>query len=116
MQELILFITIFVIIYLFYLFFVILNKSKLQKFNESIYVKFLINTNKLDEKKINIKSLAHIIALSNAFIISLTLIITDIINNFILKMVLGFGVLIILSLMIYYIIGRILKERSEKNV
>lgn len=106
---------IYTIIYLFYLFFVILRKKKIDKFLDNVYANYLIRTYKLDKNKINIKKLAHIVAVSNAIIIATTFIIISFVNNFILMMLLAFIVLIPLQLFVYHIIGKYLK-RSEENV
>jgi hypothetical protein len=64
------------------------------------------------------KSLSHTIALSNSFIISLTLSIISFVELFILKMLVGFVVLIILELLIYHIIGKYYqgKKRGDNDV
>lgn len=116
MKEFILVLLVFVVVYLFYFSFVILSKKQMKKFDNNTYVKFLINNFKLDKDKLNMKSLAHIIAISNSLIIALTFAVTEITENFIFKMLLGFATLLLLELLIYYIVGKILKRKSGKNV
>lgn len=115
MKQLILWLSIFIIIYLFYLIFVILRKKKMAQFENNTYISYLTKVYKLDKKKLNIKLLAHIIALSNAFIIATTFIIISYVKNFILMLLLAFIVLLPLQLLVYHIIGKYLKRR-EKNV
>lgn len=113
MREVILFIIVFLIIYLSYLFFIILRKKKLERFKNNTYVKYLVKVNKLNEDKLNIKFIAHIIAITNAFIIATTFIIVELINNFLLMMVVAFLILIPLQFIMYSIIGWYLKRREE---
>lgn len=115
MEKLILWPIIFIIIYLFYLFFVILRKKKLEKFKDNTYVNYLVKIYKLDRNKLNIKSLAHLLALSNAFIVSTTFTIVSFIDNFIIMLLVAVVVLIPLLLIVYHIIGKYLKRR-EQNV
>lgn len=114
MEKLMLWITIFIIVYLTYLLFVIIRKNK-KAYNENTYISYLIRVYKLNESKINMNKLIHVIALANAFIIASTFIIISYPKNFIVKMFLAFIVLIPLQLFIYHILGKILK-RGEKDV
>lgn len=115
MKQLITWLIIFIVIYLLYLLFVILRKKKMSKFSDNVYVNYLVNVYKLDKKKLNIKSLAHIIALANAFIVATAFIIVSYIKNFILMLLVAIVVLLPLLLIIYHIIGKQLKRR-EQNV
>lgn len=115
MKYLLTWMLVFIIIYLFYLFFVIFRKKKIDKFLDNVYANYLIRTYKLEKNKINVKKLAHLVAISNAFIIATTFVIISFVKNFILMMLLAFIVLIPLQLIVYNIIGKYLK-RSEKNV
>lgn len=115
MKQLILWLTIFIIVYLFYLLFVILRKKKLELFKNNTGVKYLIKVYKLNEKKLDIKKIAHIIALANSFIIAITFLIIDFIDNFYLKMFVALVLLILLQLLTYHVIGKYLKRR-DKNV
>jgi len=76
---------------------------------------YLVKVYNLNKEKLKTKKLAHLIALSNAFIIATTFIIISFVKNFILMMLLAFVVLIPLQLGVYHIIGKYLK-RSEENV
>lgn len=116
MEKLILFIVVFVIFYLFYLLFVIQRKKKLEKFLTSNYVKLLTIKYKLNLKKIDNKKFANVIVLANSFIISFTLTVTEFVNDFILKLLLAFAVMILLIVIIYPIIGKHYRKESEKNV
>lgn len=113
MEELKIGLIVFIIIYLFYLFFVILNKKQMKKFSNNMYYKFLTKNFKLDEKKLETKKIAHIIALANATILSITFLVTEITNNLIYKMIIGFATLVLLELIIYYLIGKVLQKKYE---
>jgi hypothetical protein len=103
----------FIVIYLFYVIFVINKKKKLEKFKSSIYVNYLINVAHVNIKQINFKILAHIIALTNSFILSATLFIVSYVSNIILKMLLGFVILIPFQFLMYYIIGKMYQRKKR---
>lgn len=107
---------VFIVIYLFYLLFVILRKKKLEKFSENTYIKYLVKLYKLDLKKHDIKKLAHIVSLTNSFVVSTTFIIVINIKNYFLMILLAIVVLIPLQLLAYHVIGKILKKGECKNV
>jgi len=108
----------FIFIYLIYLFTVILRKKKLEKFKGNAYVRYLEIIYHIDVNKINIRGLANIIALTNAFIIALTLfVIITITESFIIMFLFALVILIPLQLLFYHIIGKIYQKKgSNKNV
>lgn len=114
MKELLLFLIPFIVIYLCYFFFVILSKKKMEKFKNNAYYNFLVKTYKLDDKKIPLKLFAHIISLSNSFIISTTFVIICLVESFVLKMLLAFAVILPLQLIVYFIIGKLLQKKYGK--
>ena len=91
------FIVVFMIIYLFYLFFVILRKDKLKEFKNNTFLKYLVRIYKLDIKKLDMKKMANIIALTNAFIIALTYIIVINFDSFIKQIFLSIAIFILLD-------------------
>ena len=111
MFELIFWLICFVVVYLLYFLLVVNNKKKLKKYHDSTEIKFLKNKFKIDIEKIGIKKLANIMALVNAFIISTTILIIEIINNLILKMIVGFIILIPFILITYTLVGRTLVKK-----
>lgn len=115
MKELILFLVLFIIVYLFYFIFVISRKKVLKKFPNGKELTFLKYKYNLDYSKINIKFLAHIIALSNAFILSTTVTIISIFDNFLIQMLVGFLILIPLILIVYSIIGKSFSKKSRRK-
>ena len=115
MKYLVSFIVIFIVVYLFYLFFIILNKENLKKFKDNSFLRYLVRIYKLDIKKLDMKKMANTIALTNAFIIGLTYAIILLVDGFIKQMLFAIALFILLELLIYHIIGTILKRR-DKNV
>ena len=114
MKYVLIWLIIFILFYLLYLFFVILRKKKLAKFKESTYVKYLSKVYKLDIKKINNKKLVHLIALANSFIIATTFTIILGIENYLLMVFLTIIIIIPLSLLVYHLVGLILKRSETK--
>lgn len=116
MKELVIYLVIFSLVYLVYLIFVILKKTRMKDFKDNSFVNYLVKVYKLDYKKINVKFLAHIMALANAFIIATTFTIISLVNNLILMMFLALIILIPLQLGIYHIIGKMLQRRDKKCI
>lgn len=106
---------IFLIIYFCYVLFVITRKKKLQKFENNIYVKYLEKLYHLDLSQLNMKSLAHTIALSNSLIITITLWAVGITNHYLYKMLLAIAILIPFQLLIYHIIGKIYQIKNRRQ-
>ena len=114
MEKLSLFLMTFLFIYLIYLFAVIINKKKIEKFKEGSQFIYFKNIYKLNPESINMKKFINDIGLANAFIMSLTVIIIDYTDKLIIKMVAGFLILIPLIIGIYHIIGK--KYQKKANI
>lgn len=115
MQNFVLSMFAFIIIYLLYLTTVILRKKKLEKFKNNTYVKYLEMVYHLDIRKVNIKKLANTIALTNAFIIALTLYLVSITESIFLKLLLAFAIFIPLQLLFYHIIGKKYQKKTRRK-
>ena len=115
MEDLIFSLITFVVIYLFYVIFVINKKSKLEKMKDNPGVIYLVSKYKLDLKKINMKVLAHMIALTNSFILSVTLFILSFVDNFMLKILLCFVIIIPFQYVMYMIIGKMYKKEKRNK-
>ena len=115
MKDLIFSLVIFVIIYLIYLITVIRKKKNLDKLMEGMEVTYLKKRYKLSLKKVNKKKIANVVALTNSFIVSITIFLVSFIENNILKLLVGFIILIPGIIITYHFIGIYLK-RSEENV
>ena len=115
MKEILFSLIIFVIIYLFYIVCVITRKNKLDKLMTGMEVMYLKKRYKLSLKKVSKKKIANLIALTNSFIVSITVLLVSIIDNYILKLMIAFIILVPLIILGYHLIGLYLK-RSEKDV
>ena len=117
MEKVILdFILIFILVYLIYFLFIISRKKKMNKYRSSTEILFLEKKYKLNIDNINLRKLSHILALANAFIIALVFVVVSFIDNFIIKILIGFILLIPIILFVYHLIGKYFQKRSEKNV
>lgn len=113
MDKLLLFVISFLFVYLVYLITVISKIDKNDKFIKSKQVLFFKNVYKIDINKINLNKFAHILSLSNAFIIAITITVIEVFDSLILKMLVGFVILFPLTLLIYTIIGKIYKSKER---
>lgn len=113
MENLIVSLSFFIVIYLAYVLFVINRKNKLEKLKKSANTIYLVKKYKLDLKQINFKILAHIIALSNAFIMSVTFFIISFIKNNYLKILVCFIIILPILYIMYMIIGKTYQKRGK---
>ncbi len=113
MDKLLLFSITFLFVYLVYLLTVISKIDKNDKFKTSKQVLFFKNVYKINMDKINLNKFAHIISLSNAFIIALTVTIIEIFDKLLIKMLVGFVILFPLIFIIYTIIGKVYKSKEK---
>ncbi|MEG2992798.1 MAG: hypothetical protein RR847_00745 [Bacilli bacterium] len=116
MKELILAGLTFVFVYLIYLFLIILRHKKMEKYKTSTEVKYLQNKYKLNLQKINLRLLVQNLALTNSFIIAVTILIIGFVDNLVLKLCVGFVVLFPLIIITYNIIGIVLSKKYGKKV
>ena len=114
MTQLILFVTIFIVVYLFYYIFVISRKKSLNKWKNGKEMLYLKYRYKINIDKINIKRLANIIGISNAFIIALVVTIISLFKSFLIQMLVGILLLIPSILIVYHIIGIYYQKRRNK--
>ena len=114
MKFLITFIFCFVIVYFVYSMVVIYRKKGFEKFKTSKQLMFFEKAYNIDFQKINLKAFAHSLSLTNAFIIAITCTVIEIFNNLILKMLVGFVILLPLMLLMYKILGTIYKKKEGK--
>ena len=112
MKELIFYLIIFALVYLFYLVFVLCRKNVLNKFpngKEMRYLKFKYGI-KVNDK--NLKQIANTVFLGNAFILSTTVFVVCLFNNLLLEILVGIVTLLILLLGVYHIIGTYYKKKQ----
>ena len=115
MDYLLTFIICFIIIYLVYSIFVIYRKKGFEKFKSSKQVIFFEKAYNMDFKKINLKGFAQSLALTNAFIIAFTFTVIQLIQNFILKMLVAFVILVPLMLLMYKLLSIVYKKKEGKQ-
>ena len=115
MKNVIFYIIMFAIVYLFYVIFVLNRKNVLKNFpngKEMKYLKFKYGI-KVNEK--NLKGIANSVFLGNSFIISTTVFVVCLFNNLLLEIIVGLVTLIILMLSVYHVIGTYYKKKQGGN-
>ena len=105
----------FIIVYLLYELLLVRRKNKINNIYKSTEVVILNKFLHVDTNKIDAKKLTRIIALINAFILSITLeIILVATSKIILQMLLGFVILLVLICIMYPIIAIFLRKKYGK--
>ena len=113
MNYLIVYLIAFLIIYLFYLFAVVLQTKRMNKFKKSKQVMFFVNRYKVDVEKINMKKFTNLLSLVNAFIMSTAFIAMYLVENMFLQFLIGLAVLLPLLLISYHIVGKIYGGKKD---
>ena len=114
MEELVVYILSFGFVYLSYLFLVINRDKKRNLYRNSTEFLYLEKRYKLNVNKLNMKRLAHILALANAFIIANTVLIIGFINNYFVKLLVGLIIIIPMILIVYHLIGTYYQKKGVK--
>ena len=114
MKFLVIFLVSFIVVYLAYLLTVINNKKKLEKFKTSNQVLLLVKKYNIKVTDSNVKMLAQLVALSNAFIIAISITLVELVNNLILKVLVAFVTIIPLILISYSLIGKYMLKKESK--
>lgn len=107
------FIISFLIVYLFYLFTVILQTKRYDKFKKSNQVMYFVKKYKINVNKLNMKKFTNILGLTNSLIISIAFTTTYLVDNLILQLLIGLIVLIPLIFIFYSLIGNYLKRKCK---
>lgn len=114
MKYVIIYITTFLIVYIVYYLFVVKRKKAQDKIKKSLEVRYLINRYHIDIEKVDMHILIKKMSLCNSLIISTTFMTILIVENFILKMLLGFAVLFPLILVGYHLLAKSLIKKEGK--
>ena len=114
MKYILIFVVSFLIIYFLYYLIVVRRKKGLEAFKTGKQVMFFKNAYKLDLKKLDYKKFANSLSLVNAFIIASTVTIIEFIDGLILQLLVGFVILIPMTLICYYILGKTYKKKEGK--
>ena len=109
-QELILFLVSFIVIFLLYQFFIIKKAKKKSK--DPIEVTYLVSKYKLDLKRVNYKRLLLVISLVSSFDIALIVSVIMLLDSFILEVVVGFIFTLIIILGSYHLVYLVYKKKG----
>ena len=112
LEELILFILTFLLIFIIYELFLVRKAKKDKRRKKPIEVNYLIGKYNLDINKLNYRRLLNIISVVSAFDISLVVTIVSLFNNFIFQLLVGFVLIMLLIIVSYDIVGRIYKKKG----
>lgn len=108
------FITCFLIIYIVYFLMIVNRRKGLEKFKEGTQAEFFKKVYKLDFRKTSTKKFANALAITNALIMAATITIIEIFESMIIKLIVGFIVIIPLMLLSYKILGESFKKKEGK--
>lgn len=114
MNFIFIFIGCFLVIYLAYYLVIVRREKGIEAFKTGKQLLFFKNAYNLDIEKLNYKKFANSLALANAFIIATTVTIIELIDSFMLKLLVAFVILVPLILIIYYILGKVYKKKEGK--
>ena len=112
LEELILFILTFLLIFIIYELFLVRKAKKDKRRKKPIEVNYLIGKYNLDINKLNYRRLLNIISVVSAFDISLVVTIVSLLNNFLFQLLVGFVLIMLLIIVSYDIVGRIYKKKG----
>ena len=112
LEELILFILTFLLIFIIYELFLVRKAKKDKRRKKPIEVNYLIGKYNLDINKLNYRRLLNIISVVSAFDISLVVTIVSLFNNFLFQLLVGFVLIMLLIIVSYDIVGRIYKKKG----
>ena len=112
------FIIAYVLVFILYWLLFVRKKTKYNKNRVPVEFYYLVSLYGLEQKKINYKKFIYISALINTFIIVSTyMIISKLLNNWILQLLMGIVIIILLIIICYGILGRIYQKKGmKKNV
>ena len=101
-----------VLVLLYYKFVETRNIKRYNKNNMPADLKLFIKTQHVDTKRINNKTLMTIVALINAVNVGLTLLLTNLVDSFLLKFLIAIPSMLVLLFVSYKIVGLILKKKG----
>ena len=101
-----------VLVLLYYKFIETRGIKKYTKNNIPIDLKLFINLEKVDIKKVNYKTLMRIVAIINAIDVGIVLLMTNLVNSLLLKLVIAVPAIFIVLFMSYNFAGFILKKKG----
>ena len=112
MQEFIIFLLSYLVIFLVYQLFVVKPAKKNKKKKQPTEIKYLVAKYNLDMKKIEYNQLLQIIALVSSFDIALVCSLIMIPTNFFVRLLVGFFSIIIIILVSYHLVYLFYKKKG----
>lgn len=103
------------LVLLYYKFIETKNIKKYTKNNIPNDLKLFIYTQKINVKKTNYKTLMKIVAITNAIDIGIVILITNLVNSFILKFLIAIPAVLLIIFISYNLIGIIMKKKGLAN-
>lgn len=114
MKEFIIYLVTLGFIYLVYFALIITNKKRKIQYKKSSEIIYLERKYKLDVNKIGMNKLMHILALANAFIIANTMVIINLVDGYLFKIMLGFVVILPMIIGVYHLVGTYYQSHGGK--
>lgn len=111
-EELILFILTFLLVFIIYELFIVRKAKKDKRKKKPVEVNYLIARYNIDLQKTNYKRLLNIISIISALDISLVVTIVSIIKSFYLQLLIGFVLIMLLIIISYEILGKIYQKKG----
>ncbi len=112
-QEFILFIISFIIVFVLYQIFIIRKAKRVKKPKEPVEVTYLVRKYKLDLDKINYRVLLNIVSLVSSLDIALVVVLILLFKSFILEMIVGFIGTLVIILVSYHIVYLVYKKKGK---
>ena len=112
LEELILFLMTFALIFIIYQLFIVRKAKKDKRRKKPVEVNYLIGKYKLNLEKINYKRLLNVISLVSALDIAIVVTIISFIKSFYLQLLVGFVLIMLIIITSYDIVGRIYKKQG----
>ena len=112
LEELILFVMTFLLIFIIYELFLVRKAKKNKRRKKPAEVNYLIGKYNLNLDKLNYKRLLNVINAVSAFDISLVVTIVSLLDSFYLQLLVGFDLIMLLIIVSYDIVGRIYKKKG----
>jgi len=112
MKDLIFYVIIFLLVYLFYVVFVLCRKNVLKNFPNGKEMKYLKMKYGIKVNDSNLKGIANTVFLGNAFILSTTVFVVCLFNKLYLEIIVGLITLLGLMFTTYHSIGTYYKKKQ----
>ena len=111
-QELILFLVSYIVVFVLYRFFIVRKAISEVKKREPFEVTYLVGKYKLDLKKVDYRELLMVISIVSSLDIALVVTIIMLFKNFWLEVIIGFISMIIIILVSYHIVYLVYKKKG----